>query len=271
MVGLLLSLKTTNDFFRFPPLLGPKKIRAARRADRCLLLEPRPSARVTGVLARIAAGRRRCVLSLARGDQGLLWVPLAQSSGGVLGVALYTEPGCCAGGRDSRGPGHQRAGPRGRSWGGSLALLLAWVALWVRPTERGALAHVVGDADLGTPAPWARAILGGRERVSALNAPSRAVWRGKEAPLALWLHGFYATHAAPYPLTVAYLHKLSGSQTKQVWKFKQNLTKALRDLEAIGAIEAFEIVGDLVHVRTVPSPSQQRHLAARRPPARRRK
>ena len=93
--------------------------------------------------------------------------------------------------------------------------------------------------------------------------------RGK--PLALWLHGFYASHAAPYPLTVAYLHKLSGSQTKQVWKFKQNLTKALRDLEAAGAIKAFKIRDDLVHVWTIPSPSQQKYLAARRPPARRRK
>ena len=88
----------------------------------------------------------------------------------------------------------------------------------------------------------------------------------KRKPLALWLHGFYATHAAPYPLRVAYLHKLSGSQTKQLRKFKQNLTRALRDLQAIGALEAFEIVGDLVRVQTVPSPSQQRHLVARRPP-----
>ena len=103
-------------------------------------------------------------------------------------------------------------------------------------------------------------------RSTGSNASSSAASR-----LALWLHGFYASHAAPYPLTVAYLHKLCGSQTKQLWKFKQNLTKALRDLEALGAIEAFEIVGDLVRVRTVPSPSQQKHLAARRPPARRRK
>ena len=89
-----------------------------------------------------------------------------------------------------------------------------------------------------------------------------------------WRYGCTASTPAtprPYPLTVAYLHKLSGSQTKRLRKFKENLTQALRDLEAIGAIEAFEIVGDLVHVRTVPSPSQQKHLAARRPPARQRK
>ena len=65
--------------------------------------------------------------------------------------------------------------------GGSLALLLAGVALWVRPTERGALARVVGEADLGTPATRARAIRGGKERVTALNTPSREVWRGKES------------------------------------------------------------------------------------------
>ena len=90
-------------------------------------------------------------------------------------------------------------------------------------------------------------------------------------PLALWLHGFYASHAKPYPLTVAYLHKLSGSQTKRLRRFKESLAQALRDLEAVGAIQAFEIRDDLVHVQTVPSPSQQRHLAARRSPARRRK
>ena len=95
--------------------------------------------------------------------------------------------------------------------------------------------------------------------------------RLRAKPLALWLHGFYASHAAPHALTVEYLHKLSGSQTKRLRKFKENLTQALRDLEAIGAIEAFEIVGNLVRVRTVPSKSQQKHLATRRPPARRRK
>ena len=93
--------------------------------------------------------------------------------------------------------------------------------------------------------------------------------RGK--PLALWLMGFYASHAAPYPLTVEYLHKLSGSSTKRLRKFKENLAEALGELVTGGAIEAFEIVGDLVHVRTVPSKSQRKHLAARRPPARRRK
>ena len=109
----------------------------------------------------------------------------------------------------------------------------------------------------------------GRTQWTQIDWEQRQRLRGK--PLALWLHGFYASHAAPYPLSVAYLHKLSGSQTKQLRYFKKNLTQALRDLEAGGAIKSFEIRDDLVHVQTVPSKSQRKHLAARRPPARRRK
>ena len=109
----------------------------------------------------------------------------------------------------------------------------------------------------------------GRTQWTQIDWEQRQRLRGK--PLALWLHGFYASHAAPYPLTVAYLHKLSGSRTKQLKHFKQNLVRALRDLEAVGAIQAFEIRDELVHVRTVPSKSQRKHLAVRRPPDRRRK
>ena len=109
----------------------------------------------------------------------------------------------------------------------------------------------------------------GRSQWTQIGWEQRQLLRSK--PLALWLHGFYASHAAPHALTVEYLHKLSGSQTKQLWKFKQNLTQALQALEAAGAILGFTIQGDRVNVQTVPSKSQQRHLAARRPPARRRK
>ena len=107
----------------------------------------------------------------------------------------------------------------------------------------------------------------GRTQWTQIDWAQRQALRRK--PLALWLHGFYGTHAKPHALTIEYLHKLSGSQTKQLWKFKQNLTQALRDLQAAGAIRGFEIRGDLVHVRTVPSKSQQRHLAVCRLPARR--
>ena len=109
----------------------------------------------------------------------------------------------------------------------------------------------------------------GRSHWTQIDWEQRQLLRSK--PLALWLHGFYASHAAPHALTVEYLHKLSGSQTKQLKHFKQNLTQALRALEAAGAIQGFTIQDGRVHVQTMPSKSQQRHLAARRPPARRRK
>ena len=109
----------------------------------------------------------------------------------------------------------------------------------------------------------------GSTRWTQIDWEQRQRLRGK--PLALWLHGFYASHAAPHALTVEYLHKLSGSQTKQLKHFKQNLTQALRDLEAPGAIRGFTIKDDLVHVWTVPSKSQRKHLTVRRPPARQRK
>ena len=107
----------------------------------------------------------------------------------------------------------------------------------------------------------------GLTRWTQIDWEQRQLLRNK--PLALWLHGFYASHAAPHALTVEYLRKLSGSRTKELRYFKKNLAQALRDLEAVGAIRGFEIRDDRVHVETVPSKSQQKHLAARRPPARR--
>ena len=107
----------------------------------------------------------------------------------------------------------------------------------------------------------------GRSQWTQIDRQQRQALRRK--PLALWLHGFYATHAKPLPLTVEYLHKLSGSQTKELRYFKKNLTQALRDLQTAGAIRGFEMRGDVVHVWAVPSKAQLKHLAARRPPDRR--
>lgn len=80
-------------------------------------------------------------------------------------------------------------------------------------------------------------------------------------PLAMWLHGFLATHAKPYPIKIESLMQWSGSQTKEKWKFKQNLKTALDELKTIGAIIGYSFERDLLHVERVPSPSQQRHLA----------
>lgn len=92
-------------------------------------------------------------------------------------------------------------------------------------------------------------------RWTATDCEQRRRLRGK--PLALWLHGFYSTHAEPHALSVEYLRTLSGSRTKQLRKFKQNLTQSLKDLEAAG--------DSIVRVESVPSKSQQKHLSSPKP------
>lgn len=83
----------------------------------------------------------------------------------------------------------------------------------------------------------------------------------RRKPLALWLHGWYCSHAAPYPLAVATIQRLSGSTNSQLASFRRHLGKALDDLKAIGAVVSWEITpGDLVRVTRTPSPSQRRHL-----------
>jgi hypothetical protein len=49
-------------------------------------------------------------------------------------------------------------------------------------------------------------------------------------PLALWLHGFYSTHAKPYDYKIETLWKLCGSEAKELYKFKQILSEAIKDL-----------------------------------------
>ena len=169
----------------------------------------------------------------------------------------------------------RQTGKSDREWLRSAFARLAATAVELsdgRRTYGGSLMEFYRDEDTG------RTVLEINPKLAPFFGPTRWTqidWeqrqrlRGK--PLALWLRGFYASHAAPHALSVAYLHKLSGSQTKQLWKFKQNLTQALRDLESAGAIRGFEIRDNLVHVWTIPSKSQRKHLAARRPPARLRK
>ena len=87
----------------------------------------------------------------------------------------------------------------------------------------------------------------------------------RRKPLALWLHGFYASHADPYPMKVEKLMQLSGSRTKEVWKYKQSLKKALSAVQAVGALSDFEIKDGLVYVDNVPSASQRKHLTRAKP------
>lgn len=82
--------------------------------------------------------------------------------------------------------------------------------------------------------------------------------------LAKWLHGFYATHAEPFPYKVETIRTLCGSTAKELKKFRQTLKSALNELTEIGAIQSWEInADDLVSIKRTPTLAQQKHLKNR--------
>lgn len=101
------------------------------------------------------------------------------------------------------------------------------------------------------------------DQFTDLDWSTRRALNGK--PLAQWLHGFYASHAAPHSMRVETLHRLCGSGAAHLADFRKDLRRALGFLVDAGGRNGrpfnFEIVGDLVNVRTTPSASQRRHLA----------
>lgn len=84
-------------------------------------------------------------------------------------------------------------------------------------------------------------------------------------PLAQWLHGFYASHARPFDMKIETLHRLCGSKAMLLCDFKKDLRRALNAVAEAstskGVPFSYEVLGNKVHVKTTPSPSQQRHLA----------
>ena len=83
--------------------------------------------------------------------------------------------------------------------------------------------------------------------------------------IAQWLHGFYASHAKPFPFKVETLLKLCGSEDASATSGRQKLRKALDAVTEASAAhgEGFSYVirGDLVHVEKRASGPQRRHLA----------
>ena len=64
----------------------------------------------------------------------------------------------------------------------------------------------------------------GREGWTQVEWQQRLALKGQ--PLAQWLHGFYTTHAQPYPYRAETLHKLCGSEAKNLTDFRKDLRKA---------------------------------------------
>jgi diaminopimelate decarboxylase len=83
--------------------------------------------------------------------------------------------------------------------------------------------------------------------------------------LAQWLHGFYSSHAKPYPITTATLHKLSGSENSDMHSWTQKLRKSLTAVAAASKAHGqgfgFTLLGGLVSIGKSGSGSQRKHLA----------
>lgn len=84
---------------------------------------------------------------------------------------------------------------------------------------------------------------------TALEWAQRAALSRK--PLALWLHGFYATHATPHPMKMETLRELSGSSNKEIRDFKRKLKAALNDLEKVTGWNCY-FEADLVVIEKPP-------------------
>lgn len=89
-----------------------------------------------------------------------------------------------------------------------------------------------------------------RQGWTGIDWQQRQKLRGK--PLALWLHGFYASHGQPHPYKVETVRELCGSQAKTLYSFRQQLREALAHVQTVGAIQGHEIdAADLVHIYKV--------------------
>jgi len=93
---------------------------------------------------------------------------------------------------------------------------------------------------------------------SKLDYQHRRALRDK--PLALWLQGLFSSHARPYPIKVETIHRLCGSDTKEIRYFKARLTKALEELVSVGCLTDFSIKDGLLKVKKKPSKSQVKHI-----------
>jgi hypothetical protein len=83
--------------------------------------------------------------------------------------------------------------------------------------------------------------------------------------IAQWLHGFYASHAKPFPLKVETLLKLCGSEDASPSSGRQKLRKALDAVTEASAARgegfSYDIRGDLVHVQKLAIGTQRRPLS----------
>lgn len=94
----------------------------------------------------------------------------------------------------------------------------------------------------------------GRQLIQLFDRGFTAVeWEQRKTltkkPLAQHLHGWILSHDKPFPVSVEYLRNISGSETRELKKFRQLLKAALNAIQETGAISAWSIDSqDRVHI-----------------------
>lgn len=86
-------------------------------------------------------------------------------------------------------------------------------------------------------------------------------------PLAQWLHGFFSSHAKPFPMLIKTLLRLSGSNDQSIHSGEQNIRRALDALTRASNEHAqlfsYTIQNKTVHVVRQPTKAQRKHLGNR--------
>lgn len=86
----------------------------------------------------------------------------------------------------------------------------------------------------------------GEDDWTALNWEQRKQLRRK--PLASKLHEYYSSHKNPLPVSVEFLHNLTGSNNSQLKDFKRKIKAALEALIKIDFLESYNIEDNKVTV-----------------------
>lgn len=73
-------------------------------------------------------------------------------------------------------------------------------------------------------------------------------WALRRQPLAQWLHGFYSTHAEPYPYKVETLRRLAGSENEHLFSFRQELRSAMAKVAEVTGWSWCIVETDLLRV-----------------------
>lgn len=73
-------------------------------------------------------------------------------------------------------------------------------------------------------------------------------WALRRQPLAQWLHGFYSTHAEPYPYKVETLRRLAGSENEHLFSFRQELRFAMAKVAEVTGWSWCIVETDLLRV-----------------------